>query len=276
MQTEYYQPFTRGSAWFGVLRAGYRGYDADLYSQDNFDLLHTINIQSSALTAGLGRRLGQAGQFRLGVQYRWLRLSPVLAPPEVEAVAAQGSSFFADLTLDTLDPLGFPTRGYLLSAAGEYFGFDPESGDSFFTGRADALLARRVGPWAGHVYLAGQSSNTGLFPLTLGGFLRFSGAPTSSMIGQDVIFGRAVLAREVGSLPAALGGAIRVRGSLEAGRAAASQGLADSPTRYGGALFAVAETRFGPLYVGVGNTHGVGTAFYLFLGSVLLPTGLLR
>jgi uncharacterized oligopeptide transporter (OPT) family protein len=80
----------------------------------------------------------------------------------------------------------------------------------------------------------------------------------------------------VGSLPAAFGGAVRVGASLESGKASGEQGLSASPTYYSGSLFTEVETRFGPVYLAVGHTHGVGTAVYLFLGSVLLPSGLLR
>jgi hypothetical protein len=52
--------------------------------------------------------------------------------------------------------------------------------------------------------------------------------------------------------------------------------MSSAQTRYGGSAFVVADTRFGPVYLAVGNTKGVGTAAYLFLGSVLLPTGLIQ
>ncbi|MEY3272088.1 MAG: hypothetical protein RLZZ341_989, partial [Pseudomonadota bacterium] len=46
--------------------------------------------------------------------------------------------------------------------------------------------------------------------------------------------------------------------------------------RTAGSVFAVAETRFGPMYLGFGHTRQVGNSVYLFLGSVLLPSGIVR
>jgi hypothetical protein len=77
-------------------------------------------------------------------------------------------------------------------------------------------------------------------------------------------------------LPAAVGGAVRVGLSLEAGKASGAGGLSESPLRAAGSMFTVLETRFGPVYVGFGHTRHVGTSAYLFLGSVLLPSALLR
>jgi NTE family protein len=273
LQTEYYEPWAVGSAWFTVLGAAYRGYDFRVYSQSTFDLLTSIDVKSSLLTAGFGRQLGEAGQARLGLQYRRLNLRGI----DGESEEAKGNTLFADLTLDTLDSLGFPTRGYFVKVSGEYFGFNPEDQTSFYSARYDALFAHRTGPWAGHEYVGGQRDTSGVYPLALGGFLRLSGAPPSSILGSEVVFGRAVLAREVGSLPLPLGGALRLGGSIETGRTSFRNfGVAGGKTRYGSSLFVVGDTRLGPVYLAVGNTPGTGTAVYLFLGSVLLPSGLLR
>ncbi len=283
VQTEWHQPLGNGSPWFATVHAGYRGYDADLYSQQDFSLIATYRVASSSAGVAVGRRIGNVGQIQVGLQQRWLRLTPVIQSPlfvenvdDAGTQTAVGSTWTANLNFDTLDSLGFPTRGYLLSAAGEYFGQELDSGANVYSARFDGLYAAHAGDWAGHLYAAGQRSNINLYPLTLGGFLRLSGAPISSVIGDEVAFGRAVLARQVGSLPAAFGGAVRLGASVEIGRTGNYQALTDGTTRYAGSVFVVADTRFGPMYLAVGNTHGVGTAVYLFLGSVLLPTGLVQ
>jgi NTE family protein len=112
--------------------------------------------------------------------------------------------------------------------------------------------------------------------MALGGFLRLTGAPPDSLYGSKVDFGRAVAAREVGSLPLTLGGTVRLGLSLEVGRIAFEQQGLGSKTRAAGSVFAVADTRFGPVFLAWGNTPGIGSAAYLFLGSVLLPHPLLR
>jgi NTE family protein len=282
LDTEWYQPLGGGSPWYAAAHGSYRGYDANLYDEEDFSLAAIYRVQSSSVGVAFGRRIWDAGTVDLGARYRWLRLSPtVLSPDIIEAqgdgpLTFEGQTYTANVTFDTLDSLGFPTRGYLASLGVEYFGAGGDPVGDAYTVRLDSLYAATHGAWAGHVYAAAVRSNVGLFPLTLGGFLRLSGAPTSSILGDEVVFGRVVAARQIGVLPAAFGGALRAGISLETGRAGAFGDMSSAQTRYGGSAFVVADTRFGPVYLAVGNTKGVGTAAYLFLGSVLLPTGLIQ
>ncbi|MCE2911344.1 MAG: patatin-like phospholipase family protein [Rubrivivax sp.] len=279
VQTEWYQPLAAGSAWFASARIGYRGADAPVYDDDTLRPAGIIRTGSGIVSLSLGRRLLDGGQVRVGTQYRRLRLT-VAIPDTGESFPFTEYSWFGDLRFDTLDSFGFPTRGHLLSAAAEYFGraqfISPST--ARYDSRFDALYAASRGAWAGHLYAAGLRSNLNLtVPLALGGFLRLSGTPPDALADERVAFGRAVLARQVGSLPAAVGGAVRVGLSLEAGKAGGAGGLLSaSPLRTAGSVFTVVDTRFGPVYVGFGHTRHVGSSAYLFLGSVLLPSGLLR
>jgi len=271
LQTEWHQPLGLGSPWFVAARAGTRSIDAVLY--DTFRPRREISAMGSTAALSAGVRMFEAGQLRLGLQRRHLRLRSRI-PYEPEAIVLATGSQFADFTYDTLDSLGFPTRGQLFIASYENFGIDPEEQVDSYIARVDALAAAQRGPWAGHVYGVGLSGSLAKsLPLSLGGFLRLSGAPPDSVLVDQLAFGRVVVAREIGRLSPALGGAIRVGGSLEvahefyqpAGR-----------TLAGGSLFTALETRFGPIYLALGHTDGAGTAVYLYLGSVLLPNGLVR
>lgn len=261
VRTEYFEPLEPGSPWFASLGAAYHGYDFTLFSQTTFDPLARFNSRSSYVDASVGRRFGNAGHIRLGYAYRKLDFR---SPFNAAQGRLRASYVTSELVFDTLDSLGFPTRGYLLSAK------------RGIADRLDGLLARRVGPWAGHVYLASERDQYVTAPMALGGFLRLTGAPPDSLYGSKVDFGRAVAAREVGSLPVPLGGTVRLGLSLEVGRIAFEQQGLGSKTRAAGSVFAVADTRFGPVFLAWGNTPGIGSAVYLFLGSVLLPHPLLR
>ena len=274
--TEWYQPLATGSPWFGSARLGYRGDDATVYDE-SLRPQGVLSTGSGLASLAIGRRLLDNGQVRLGTQVRWLR-GRLAIPEDGQRASGTERSVFGDIGYDTLDSLGFPTRGLLLAGTYERFSgrFDDAPG-SRYSARFDGLYAASSGPWAGHVYAAGlRLSLNYTVPLALGGFLRLSGAPADSVVGARVVFSRAVLARQVGTLPAALGGAVRVGASLEAGKASPANGLTDSPLRAGGSLFTVLDTRFGPVYVGFGHTRHGGSSAYLFLGSVLLPSALLR
>jgi len=274
LQTEWYQPLGEGSPWFASARADVRSFDATIYNA--FVASYDAGIVSASTSAAIGRRLFESGQARIGVQHRQLRFRSIV-PDDGYLFKDSVSSWFADFNADTLDSLGFPTRGYLLSASYEDFGTDADLQLPSFILRYDALVGFSRGPWAGHLYTAGlRGSLSRALPLSLGGFLRLSGSPTGAVVGEQLAFSRAVAAREVGRVSPAIGGAIRLGMSLEAGREYGHFITTTGRTYIAGSAFAAIETRFGPLYLAVGRTHNVGTAFYLYLGSVLLPNGLVR
>ena len=278
LQTEWHQPLGTGSPWFADLRIGYRAGDVPIY--DEFKPTFLSNVRSAVASAAVGRRVGEAGQFRLGVQRRRASIEYTLPADAGESFKDESTSAFYELSFDTLDTLGYPTRGYLFSVTGEYFKApqEQERGRRGSSMRMDGLYALASGDWSGHAYAAGLRSSieAPVQQLSLGGFLRLSGAPLDSIFGDEAALGRAVVARRVGTLPALAGGAVRIGASLEAGRARGNASVPDGNVYHAGSLFAQADTRFGPAYLALGSTRGVGTSIYLFLGSVLLPSGILR
>ena len=274
VQTEWYQPLGAGSRWFASARANARSFDSIIY--DAFRASYVAGVLSSSASVALGRRFFEGGQIRVGAQRRHLRVDSSV-PAEDFLVTDVVNSWFADVAVDTLDSLAFPTRGYLLMASYENFGQDRDLQRQGYMARYDGLVGFSSGPWAGHVYAVGlQGSLARSLPLSLGGFLRLSGAPIGAIVGERLLFGRAVAAREVSRLSPALGGAVRVGFSLESGRDIDDFNKAGSRTFLAASAFTAIETRFGPVYLAVGRTRDVGTAVYLYLGSVLLPNGLVR
>jgi len=254
LQTEWYQPLGRGSPWFSAARAAYRNDDAFVY--DNFKTQAVVTVVSSAASLAIGRRIFDLGQTRIGIQRRWVRLRSAI-PDADPTFSGTETSIFGDLTLDTLDSLGFPSRGYLLSAAAEYFGQVSDEANTTlnrFSSRFDGLYAAQHGPWAGHFYVAGLRSALNVTQgLALGGFLRLSGAPTDSVFGEQVVFGRAVLARQVGTLPVCQGGDA-VRADVRRGRSHRGPGHGGLPVPgLRAAAFGSAALTRPALQRGVGN-----------------------
>jgi NTE family protein len=98
----------------------------------------------------------------------------------------------------------------------------PASGDdkpSFANSGVIGMKAISHNAWAGHVYGEWSHAAQGLAPQSLGGFLRLSGTPQTSLNGRTNILGRLVLAHKVGTIPATLGSAVRLGFSVEAGGA---------------------------------------------------------
>jgi NTE family protein len=279
LQTEWHQPLGLASPWFvdGVL--DYKGYEFTLY--ENFEPRTGAGVRTASASIALGRQIGDIGSFRLGARYRWGRgrlVSPGFDLDPFDLFLGADRSAFYELTLDTLDSLGYPSSGYLLSASGEYALRSGETDNRVYSSRYESLYAASYGDWSGHLYAAGIRTSADAYfqPLALGGFLRLSGAPLNSIFAEQVLLARTVVARRVGRLPVLAGGAVRIGFSLEAGRAKGGASVPDRSTFYGGSVFVQTETRVGPLYLALGSTRGAGTAVYLFLGPVLLPSGLVR
>jgi NTE family protein len=77
------------------------------------------------------------------------------------------------------------------------------------------------------------------------------------------------MAHRIGSMPAALGGAVRLGFSAELGGGfKENEAVKFSKIKRAVSSFVAFDTRFGPLYFGAGATQGSGSSFYLFLGPI--------
>ncbi len=129
------------------------------------------------------------------------------------------------------------------------------------------LSAIQSGEWAGHVYGEWSKAQRGVAPISLGGFLRLSGTTPNSVEGNSVVLGRLVMARRIGTMPAGIGGAVRLGFSVELGGGFSDdQPFRTADLKQAGSGFLSVDTRFGPLFFGAGGTRGNGSTLYLFLG----------
>jgi NTE family protein len=213
----------------------------------------------------VGRQISNWGDVHLGVDRRSGR-SQRLVPEGGDASAGHfsESARYLQFQFDTLDSLVLPGRGGLLQGRYET---SSEGASDRTTNGVLGLVAFQAGGWDSHVYGEWARARSGFAPLVLGGFLRLSGTPRGSLIGQRVVLGRLVMAHRIGQMPAGLGDAARAGFSLEAGNGFASS----ESVRWGGleqaaSAFVCVDTRFGPLFLGAGATRGVGSSLYLFLG----------
>ena len=265
ISTEWWQPLGAGSLWYTSATLGHMAR-----SQDTFDQglrQGRVSISASTASVALGHTLGRNGDLRVGIQ-RNQGVGKLLLPITTSDTTHFGeSNAFALLRYDSLESLAFPTSGGLLTARWERgratVPGEPSLAQSFVQG----LSAFSLGDWGGHVYGEWAKSRTGFAPLSLGGFLRLSGAPRDSINGGTVLLGRAVLARRIGQMPAGLGGAVRVGMSLEAGEGfAASEAVNITRLRPAGSAFVSVDTRFGPAYLALGASKARGSTVYVFLG----------
>jgi len=211
--------------------------------------------------AGLGDLRFGIGQLRAS--------NEVVLPVTANSVRSQSyGQQYLELHTDTLDSLAFPSRGQWTTARIEWL--HPRGETSVINASLLGLAAFRLGEWAGQLYGEFAHAERGQ-ARSLGGYLRLSGTPDGSLVGENMVLTRVVMARRIGEMPVGLGGAVRVGFSLEAGTVGDGAGLklANVPrTRWMQAAsgFLSVDTRFGPFYLALGTTRRGETAGYLLLG----------
>ncbi|MFZ6748582.1 patatin-like phospholipase family protein [Undibacterium sp. Ren11W] len=266
--TQLFQPLGPGSEYYIAPSLQYGANSQDIFEQGRKTLRAGFKFTTATLAAG--KQLSNWGDLRIGVN-RQLNQANVELPdtPDQASLKAFDTTQFFNFRIDTLDSLGFPTRGQFLDAGWQRSSAKENGQRSLAQSSIIAMSAFQTGDWAGHIYGEWAKSQRGSAPLSLGGFLRLSGTPANSLSNNTVALGRMVLARRVGSVPTALGGAIRLGFSAELGGGFGADDVVKfSNLKQSASAFVSLDTRFGPLYFGSGTTRGSGSTLYLFLGPI--------
>jgi NTE family protein len=265
---EFWQPLGPGSKWYVAPSVQYGSTSADLFVEGRRQA--RVGFNGSGASMVLGRELGSWGDLRAGVTRQRASLHPVIPDtPDTPVVRVFDTTQFLRYRVDTLDSLGFPSRGYLLDAELERSPAGDGAGPSLARSSVVGMAALHTANWAGHLYGEWARAHHGTAPVNLGGFLRLSGTATDSVEGRSVAFARMVLARRIGALPSTLGGTVRAGFSLEVGGGFdQDRESRRSALRQAGSAFLAVDTRFGPAYLGAGATRDGGNTLYLFLGPI--------
>ena len=267
---QFWQPLGPGSSWYVAPSLQYGSSSGDIFADGRRLQRLGYNVRSASFV--LGRELGNWGDLQAGVTRRNAS-SRVVVPEQLDTVTdhAYDSTEFLRYRIDTLDSLGFPSRGVLLDAVLERSPSGGDNGRSLARSSVIGMAAVHTENWAGHLYGEWARARSGAAPLSLGGFLRLSGTAAASLQGRSIVFSRLVLARRIGALPVTLGGTVRAGFSLEAGGGFdQDEPLARQRNAFkqAGSGFLSVDTRFGPLYLGAGATRDGNRTLYLFLGPI--------
>jgi NTE family protein len=266
LNTEFYQPLGPGSRWFASAKLGYTAGSNDVFDQGQRALRLASSLTSAQLE--LGHRVAGLGDLRFGIGK--LRASDEVVLPVIVG-ARRSQSYgqqYVELHTDSLDSLAFPSRGQWTTARIEWL--HPRGEDSVINASLLGLAAFRLGEWAGQLYGEFAHAERGQ-ARSLGGYLRLSGTPDGSLLGENMVLARVVMARRIGEMPVGLGGAVRIGFSLETGAIGSGAGLklANLPRsgwQQAASGFLSVDTRFGPFFLALGTTRGGQTAAYLLLG----------
>lgn len=266
--TQLFQPMGVGSEWYLAPSLQYGASSQEFY--DHGRKIFRLGIKASSVSLAAGKQLDNWGDLRFGVNRQFSRFHTELPDdPALPSGDVFGTTQFLSFRLDTLDSLTFPSRGQFLTADWTRSPSSEANQKALAHSSIIGMSAFQSGHWAGHLYGEWAKAQRGAAPLALGGFLRLSGTAADSLSNNTVAFGRVVMARRIGSMPATLGGSIRTGFSVELGAGfAADEAIKLNKIKQSASAFVALDTRFGPLYFGAGSTRGTGSTFYLFLGPI--------
>ncbi len=267
--TELYQPLDPRERWYVDVGGGYLANNVFLYtpaSRKNPEVEYKISRWG--LFAEAGRNLGNWG--RTGLTYRRYEgdADVWVGSPDLQGFEFRQGELELSWSGDTLDNLGFPTRGW--------------SGFAYALASRDALGADDEFEQGGIGFLGAWSRGRDSFSLggryrgTLddnapiqnlfrtGGFLNLSGLNQNALSGQHEGLLRFAYLRNLGTkLVKTYFGASLEWGGTWQGR----EDIGLSDTLVAGSLFLGADTFLGPLFGAYGHAEGGEDAIYLFLGK---------
>jgi len=269
LRTGWYQPLAVSSSLFVEPYAEARRVEFDIYHQDLRQA--TYNMDRLRVGVDVGTQVTKFGEARLGLAGGTLRpklqSGPALLDLGAPRIDQAGVSF--RLVFDQIDNVNFPRSGVFAST--EIFASRRDLGARDNYTRWDLLAqgATRLGDNTFTVALRGAGTLDHDLPaydlVQWGGFLRQSGHPVNSLIGQKLAFGRLVYTYKL--IDQKVFDGVFAGFSAEGGRMGKPL-LPDQANGFlaSGAIFLGVDSPLGPFYLAWGRSSDGASSAYIFLG----------
>jgi NTE family protein len=264
---EWFQPLATPSRWFGDGSVLYRRQRLDLFASD--DRVSEYVIERAGLSLGLGMKVSNLGQLRLGLHTTRWKPSLATGLPLLVGDHAQKQGLALSLDLDRLDRRFFPTDGWAVNLS---LVDNQGEGPDYTRATLDLRQAWPLRPWVVGTRLAWTGSPRGELPVydgaSLGGFLNLSAYSPNQVAGDSMRYAHVRAERVIGNMPLGLRGDLRLGAALEVARVSRSF----VPTRHTGTLHSLAvyvggDTPIGPVYLGLAHSLAGVVNAYLFIGA---------
>jgi NTE family protein len=271
LDTEFYQPFGKGSRFFVAPQVSLEQSNINTFSGDASFARYRIGEAEAALD--FGRELGRWGEFRLGAFRGSGNARLKVGDPALPNFDFDSGGARAQFVIDTFDDAHIPKSGTQINL--EWLMSRPGLGaDSDFDIVESAIDT--AWSWNRNTLVFGLEYATTIrsdnrvqnfFPL--GGFLRLSGLERGEISGPHAGLGRIVYYRQLGETGAGIFDfPLYIGGSIEAGNVWQERSeISFDSMLVNGSLFAGLDTYLGPLFLAAGFSEGGSTSFYLFLGA---------
>ncbi len=264
---EYYHPLDPANRYLLYGKASYNNPNIAVFDTAGENIarydVRTTGIELKAL-----REFGNYGAVALGAQRARGRARVEVGDPDLQPFDFDQGNLFASVTIDRLDSLFFPQKGYYANlgytVSRDWLGSDT----NFDQLDLDALGAKSFGKHSLQAGVRYHVTTSGTLPVQslyrLGGRTRLAGFRANQLTGQDYALLFAGYSYQLGQF---FGRSALVGGTLEYGNAwQRRQDMALSDGILNASLYTGFDSWLGPMLFGLGwREHGDGV-FFLEIG----------
>ncbi|MBL8421033.1 MAG: patatin, partial [Dechloromonas sp.] len=258
----FYQPLDPTQRFFVEAGLKYERGLLNIY-QNNERVAQYANA-NTLLGLWAGTNIGIMGQARVGWIEQKRSFERDIGSPSLPNFVTSYSGWAASLSLDQMNRLYFPTRGW--ATRFDYFD-SSEAGFSRAEGDIQGAFSLGKTVFTGRVNYVG--SPKGQLPFfnagKLGGFLNMSAFARGQILGDDITYAGISAEQIIGTFPLGLRGDMRLGFALEGahvGTYYTETNLSGTNILNSAALYLGGETPFGPAYLGFGySTNGASNLF---------------
>ncbi len=273
--TEFYQPLS-AYAWhmFVAPYAEHRDDLVNIYlTYDSDTPFARYQLTQSSAGMDLGVQMGEYGGMRLGYVWGRSKASLDTGMQVLPTIRRDEGAYRIRFDVDQLDSPYFPRDGVRFDG-GYLYGRKHLGSDENYEALETALTGALSYGRHAVILRARADSNFGTTDTLshgffLGGLFELSGLNTNQLYGNHVLFGGIIYSYRIMELPAFLGRGLYAGLSCEAGNAWQDRSeIAADDVIEAGSLFVIADSKLGPLYIGMGRAEHGATAAYFSLGVI--------
>ncbi|MGH9366389.1 MAG: BamA/TamA family outer membrane protein, partial [Thermoanaerobaculia bacterium] len=269
--SRFFQPLEWEGRFFAGPRAGALQRSINVFDDDG-EAVGEYRVREWNVGLDLGIELGhllQLGQFSVGIEYGDASGRRLVGDPAFPDVNVNLGGLVADLRLDQLDSLWFPTSGWFVDLSYRESLSALGADIPFHRGELLAFGAKTIHRWTGVArvrYGDTFGSDPLFFGFRLGGLFNLSGRPVGQLSGNTLAFGSLTLRYRLNKTPGTIIKGLYVGASAEVGNVWQTRNEASaSDLLHAGSVFVVTDTLLGPVYFAYGNSGKKNQAAYLFL-----------
>ena len=252
--------------------AEYQRYSSVLTQLGSTQLVSAVQTTRAGAGVDGGMVFGNWGELRAGVRIGGINPGDEGASLGIPNGWSRDVNWQVGFIMDTLDKVTFPTKGTLAQV--QYVDHVASLGGTFTRNNITVNVQKPI-TWDRMTVVLGARlgtttniTNDFIGDYQTGGFLNLSGLVRNSLVGPQMLLGRAIGYYRLSHNSPIIDVPIYVGGSLEAGNVwASTSDISLGSLRTAASAFIAADTPIGPVWFAYGQSGSVGS-IYLALGRL--------